>query len=376
MGLKPLRIVLVISSLITGGAETQVIAMSRELSRRGHAVMIYTLNDNNPRAPELDGSGVEIVADQKRMKLDLAVLYRLRKFIKSYRADIVHGFLYDGDLYSRLAATGTGISALNSERNDNYRLSPTQRMGLWATRHLAACVVANTIAGAQFARKMYEFPASRVHTVWNGIDLDRVDKRLKACTTDYRALLVRTTQGLNPNLKIACLVGSIKPPKDYLLALDVAHRLTSKEKDWRIIFLGDQLSNTGEYKTSVMAKFHALKLEDRVFFIGVRNDVPEILRQCDVVFSTSLHEGFPNVVLEAMAVNTPVVSTEYSDIRAILPNSWQIVSNRQPQALADAIHRAYEERQAVAETQRIWVEQNATQAISATNLETIYRQYA
>lgn len=65
-----MRIVLVISNLIHGGAETQVIAMSRELARRGHAVAIYTLNCDNPRAIELDGSGVELVVDQKRLKLD------------------------------------------------------------------------------------------------------------------------------------------------------------------------------------------------------------------------------------------------------------------------------------------------------------------
>src|SRR5688572_1932172 len=103
-----MRVLFVISDLGFHGAQNQVFELSRELARAGHEVAIYTLNADAPRAEQLKGTGVEVIVDQKRRKLDPAVLKRLRAKIRGWRADIVHGFLFDGDIYARLAAVGTG----------------------------------------------------------------------------------------------------------------------------------------------------------------------------------------------------------------------------------------------------------------------------
>ena len=132
-----MRILIVISGLGWGGAERQVVLLSRELVRRGHAVLVYTLNDHVPRRDELAGSGVELVVDQKRWRLDPALLLRLRRAVRRWGADLVHGFLYDGNLYARLAAAGLGVTVLDSERNDAYRLSALQRCGYRLTGALS-----------------------------------------------------------------------------------------------------------------------------------------------------------------------------------------------------------------------------------------------
>ena len=122
-----MRVLFVISDLGLHGAQKQVVELSRELARSGHKVAIYTLNDDAPRAAELAGSGVEVTVDQKRTKLDAAVLRRLRRRIIDWHADVVHGFLFDGDIYARIAAAGTGVTVLNSERSDNYEISRTTK---------------------------------------------------------------------------------------------------------------------------------------------------------------------------------------------------------------------------------------------------------
>ena len=362
-----MRVIFVISHLIYGGAETQLIGLARELSQMGNAVAIYTLNRANPRADELADSGVQLVADQKRMRLDPAVLFRLRRFMRNFRADVVHSFLFDADIYSRISGIGLGIPIFNSERNDDYSLNFLQRLIHWPTRHLAHAVIANSHSGARFAQRMFGFSESRVHCVWNGINLPRLDQRVQKCTHDYRKEFFG-----DQAIKVACLVGSIKPQKDYLLALQVAKVLLGANPEWRVLFVGDQLTKTGDYKARVIDAYQALDHRNKIVFTGLRRDVPEIMAQCNVVFSTSQHEGFPNIVLEAMAVGTPVVSTAYSDIGQILPLPWQIVSDRSPVELAATIVRAAVERNLLGPLQRRWVESHATLSISAQKLRGIY----
>lgn len=365
-----MRVLFVVNSLIYGGAETQLIAICRELARRGHGVAIHTLRPENPRAEELSGSGVELVPGEKRCKIDPGLLMRLRGFNQTFQADVVQGFLYDGDLYARLAFAGTGIPVLMSERNDNYQFTSLQRIGLLFARSLASGLVANSHAGAHFARKHTRLPDTNIHVVWNGLDLDAIDKPGGMPGPDPR-----TVHFSDPTIRLACLVGMVRPEKDYHLAIRVAAALVQQHPAWRILFVGDCLPQTAGYKAEVLAAFRQSGLEGRAVFAGLCKNVVEIIRGCDVLFSTSLHEGFPNVVLEAMAAGTPVVSTAYSDIRLILPEPWQVVSNRKPEAIAQAIVRADQARATLVPAQRAWVEANATIGRTVDALLDVYQRY-
>jgi glycosyltransferase involved in cell wall biosynthesis len=375
-----MRVLFISSELTFGGAQKQVVEMARQLVRVGHDAAIYTLNRDVPRARELEGSGVELIVDQKRAKLDPGVLTRLRRFMRSWRPDVAHGFLFDGDIYARLAAAGTGIPVLNSERSDNYTITRVQHLAHWLTRPLVDGVVANSRSGSEFARRLYGYPREMMHVVWNGIRVDELERDAQS-DVDYRRRFFGSGEH-----RVACLVGAIKPAKDYPLALDAAARLVRLAPDWRVLFIGDQLtsaagyrpgvdSNTGDYKHRVMRHYARIGLHERIRFIGERRDAAAIVRQCDVLFSTSCREGFPNVVLEAMALGVPVASTDYSDIRHILPHPDQVVEERTAAAMARAILRVHGRREAIAADQRRWVREHATIERTTRELERVYLHY-
>ena len=374
-----MRVLFIISELTLGGAQKQVVELSRQLVSHGHDVAIYTLNRDVPRKRELEGSGVELVVDQKRWKLDPAVLLRLRRFMNAWRPDIAHGFLYDGDIYARIAAFASGIPVLNSERSDNYEISRVQKLAHQLTKGLVDGVVANSRSGSAFAQRLYGYDPDHMHVVWNGLRVEELERQGES-SEDYRSLF------FGPGAhKVACMVGSIKPAKDYHLAIETAARLTALAPEWRVLFLGDQLSkpvgyrvgkdsDSGDYKEGVMRHFEQLGIDGKVKFAGERADAPAIVAQSDVFFITSCREGFPNVVLEAMVLGVPVVSTDYSDIRHILPRATQIVE-RSPEALARAIVAAALDREAIAAEQKRWVRTHATIETAARSLERVYQRY-
>jgi glycosyltransferase involved in cell wall biosynthesis len=363
-----MRILFVISGLAFGGAERQVVLLSRELVRLGHRVSVYTLTSDTSRIDELAGAEVDLVVDRKRFKLDFGVLGRLRRHVRAWRPDVVHGLLFDGNFYSRLAGWGGRAPVLNSERNDNYEVSLLQRLGYRLSSTLCDGIVANSHAGAAFARRLHR--GLEVDVAWNGIDVREVDARLARGAQPAREIFPGDA------LKRLCMVASIKPQKDHPLALRTLRRLVDRDPAWRLICVGDELTQgIRGYKARVLAERDRLGLEPCVKFVGYRRDVHEIVASSDLLLVTSLHEGFPNAVLEAMACRTAVVSTDYSDARRILPVPETLVGSRDPEDIAAAVLHCYQRRAEIAQAQRAWVEQHATTSASAAALLRVYARY-
>ncbi len=376
-----MRVLFIISDLDLGGAQKQVVEISRQLVRHGHDAAIFTLNDVVPRAKDLEGSGVELIVEQKRSKLDRRVLGKLRRYIQEWKPDIVHGFLFDGDVYGRIAAIGTGVPVLNSERSSNYEISMTQRIAHLVTKPFVHGVVANSHEGSAFAQKLYGYDPAHMHVVWNGM---RVEDFERQAVSDHDYKREFFGEG---DFKVACFIGAIKPAKDYHLAVDVAEKLVKRSPEWRVLFLGDSLaapgaagykagvhSDTSAYKDEVMAHYRRLAISERAIFAGARKDLPAIVKQCDVLYVTSAWEGFPNSVLEAMVLDVPVVSTDYSDIRRILP-APQVIGKRDPALIAEAIVDTEVDHDRIAAQQKRWVLAHASIEKATQDLERVYERY-
>src|SRR5258706_3835018 len=219
-----------------------------------------------------------------------------------------------------------------------------------------------------------------MHVVGNGVRVDELERAAQS-RVDFRARF------FGPGSHhVACLVGSIKPAKDYHLALDSAARLVRGSPQWRVLFIGDQLSSskayrpgadsdTASYKAQIVRHHARLGVPERIRFVGERGDALAIVKQCDVLFSTSCREGFPNVVLEAMAIGVPVASTDYSDIRRILPCAPQVVIERTPEAVARAVLRVHSMREHIVAEQKRWVREHASIEQATLELERVYLHY-
>ncbi len=367
-----MKIAKVISSLSYGGAETQVINMSRELVVQGHQVLLITTINNNPRAFMLENSGVNLIQLNKRSRIDIILIGQLRKIFKQHKPDIIHAYLFDAEFYSRIAAFGLSIPVLNSERSDKYHLNLYQRIANVFTNRLVDGLIANSHSGLAHAKKRYRhMSADRFHVVLNGIDLDNVEKRITTCHLDYKLKWFG-----DDSIELAVMIAAIKPAKNYPLALTIADSLIELNPNWRVVFVGDQLSEEQDnYKQEISRKYNSMRNRDKILFVGHRADAFELLSQANVSFLTSLYEGFPNTVLESLAVGTPAVTTLFSDIRQIMPEKWLVQEELDPKLFAEKMISAADKKDQLAMNCKEWVRQKYSTKEMATNLIEVYESY-
>jgi glycosyltransferase involved in cell wall biosynthesis len=363
-----MKVLFVASSLDDGAAE-QVILLSKELVRLGHQAGIYCLSRRAERRAELAGSGVEVTVDDKRGPVDFGVLWRLRRHVRRWRPNLVHSFGFDADVYSRLAGLGAGAPVLNSERTDDQQVSRVQHLGYRLTSLLCDGVFANTRAGAEYARRLHRLDEQRVDVLWNIVDVRAIDARVARSPQPAREIFP------GPDLKRLCMVVSLRPVNDHPLALRVLKRLVDEDRSWRLICIGEEPPQYRGYKAQLLAECDRLGVSPFVRFVGHRSDVVELIASSELLLLTSKHGGFPLVALEAMACNTPVVSTDWGDVRPLLPVAEQVVSSRDEGAIAAAVRDCHRRRAEIVEPQRRWAEERGTASAAAATLLAAYVKY-
>lgn len=368
-----MRIMIMVSSLVYGGCETQVIATVKGLISKNIDVFLYFLENRVPRLSELQDeitSGkLEYFIGNKAHMLDLQAIKDIRRNVIRWQPDLVHSFLFHSDIYSRFALLGLKIPLINSERNHEYRLKSRQLLLHYLTRFRADAVIANTHAGAKFAATRYRLPESSIYVVWNGIDIDSINAKASDDSIDIK----REYFG-QENIKLATMVASIKPQKNHALALDVATELISMDPTWRVLFVGGAIEGSKDsHCNTIIAKYSRLKNSQNIRLTPNTDKVISIIKQSDVFFLTSKHEGFPNVIMEAMTLGVPIASTNYSDIKMIEPLKNYIVDNFDAVEMACTIHRAYDDRQLCEEIFPKWVAENVSLDLMIEKLIFIYQ---
>jgi glycosyltransferase involved in cell wall biosynthesis len=133
-------------------------------------------------------------------------------------------------------------------------------------------------------------------------------------------------------------VGNIRKPKSYDTRLRAAHALAQKSDRFRFVIAGE---GSGELYDELLALRHELGLEQKLDFLGLRSDIPEILRSLDVYVLSSTTEGFSIACIEAMAAGIPVVATRSGGPEEILEDgrSGLLVPVKDSDALAHAIYK-------------------------------------
>jgi glycosyltransferase involved in cell wall biosynthesis len=283
------------------GAEVLVAETVRRLAGR-IAPTVFCLDGVGPLGERLRAEGVEVVCLDRRPGRDWRVAWRLAKEFRAREIEVAHAHQYTPFFYAALArlAMWRAPRVILTEHGRHYPdvVSPLRRtLNAWVLEYLADAVNACCAFSADSLHRIDGFRAKRVEVIENGIDLPRYGP------AEDRAGL-RRRLGLRPDRRYVVCVARFHPVKDHATLLRAFAEVAAARADVDLLLAGD-----GPLRGELEQTAARLGVADRVRFLGVRGDVPDLLRAADVFALTSVSEAASLTLLEAMAARLPVVIT-------------------------------------------------------------------
>ena len=326
------RVLHVIAASGVGGAE-RMLARLTGASRAGapEQTVVNLLRDASlESAVRASGASYHELGLTSAWRAPLA-LAPLVRIIRSETPDVVQSWLYYADLMSLAALELSGRRAstrlywgIRCSKIDFSHYSSVLRRSVGLCARLSSRpdgIVANSHTGLSDHLELGYRPR-RAAVIPNGFDTERL-----APDASARAR-IRAELNVAPGERLVVHVARVDPIKDHASAIAVAASMP----DVRFAFVG--------------AGTEALKGHPNVLALGPRDDVPAIYAASDLFLSTSLSEGFSNVIGEAMCCGVPVVATGVGDARRIVGETGLIVAPRDAAAMAGAIRTLLNEAEA------------------------------
>lgn len=295
-----MKVLHILDSLKRGGAETLELDVCRN-ARANNLDLTLALTGNGDLSEDFKNSGVDFVELKRRLPIDLNLVVRLRRIIKSRKIQIVHSNQAVEGIHAYLASFGTsaklvlsfhGFVADKKNRQILKFLIPRAAKNVVVSRELLSWLASE------------HFDVSRNFTVlYNGVDERR---------------LVPANENLRRNLKIpddAIVIGMVgnfyvQPRKDQMTLCRALPEFFKNFPNAHCLFVGG-FENGAETKFAEAVKFCKQNdILDKTHFLGMRRDVPDILASLDVFVLSTLHEGLPIAVIEAMLARVPCVLSD------------------------------------------------------------------
>lgn len=337
--------------------------------------VVVSMTAGGAVARQIAAQGIRLIAlDMRPGRANVVQLLKLVRILRTIRPDILQTWLYQADFVGLVVGTIARVPAvvwnIRCSEVDLKQYSwtlPLLLRFLALTSRWPAAIVCNSASGRSVHERLGYRPR-RWALIPNGLDPDTF-KPCPAARSQFRNEL-----GVADSVPLVGLVARMDPMKDHPTFLRAAAVVAARQADARFVVAGrgvaesDMLRDLGE----------KLGIAGRVHLLRERQDVPRVLAAFDVAVSSSDSEGFPNMVLEAMACGTPCVVTDAGDSAAIVADTGVVVPRRDPEALADGIIRVLsmkaDDREILTRAARTRVLQEYSLDRAAVRYQELYRE--
>jgi len=325
----PTRILHLISTLDTGGAEQNLAHLVMRLDRSLFENLVVSMTADGPIGKKIRAQGVPVdVLGLRKGLPDPRGIKRLGKIMRAFKPDIIQTWMYHANLLGCFFSTRTPLiwNLRCSDMDLNhygpiYRLAV--RLGAWCAR-IPDAVIANSYAG-EASHTGIGYHPRRWEIIPNGFDTEL----FRPDPTAH--VQVRQELNIPPNAIAIGLIARLDPMKDHPTFFTAARNLLEKHPDVHFVLAGRgvEVSNP-----SIQPELKGMS--GNLHLLGEQREIHRIMACLDIATSSSISEGLPNTIGEAMAAGLPCVVTNVGDSGLLVGETGIVVPPRNPEALAQA----------------------------------------
>lgn len=366
-----IRVCHLISDLDHGGAERTLVNVLTGVDATRFSSDVVSLLAPGAMALPLREAGIPLMSlNMPRGRPTAGGFARLIRHLRRTKPDLLQTWLYHADLAGTIAALFARSPPLIwNLRCSDMTQTPTDA-SRWLTRTLAllsqrpCAVIVNSKAGKLFHAAAGYHPRQWAY-IPNGVGVGRFRPR-----PSERAAL-RARLGLDARDCVVGFVSRFHAMKDCRTFLAAAALIGRAREGVRFVLCGSGLASDNQQLNELIGEFGLMQ---QAIALGTRGDMEDVYPAFDVLaLSSAYGEGFPNVLIEAMACGVPCVATDVGDSRMIVGELGMIVPPRTPEALAQGVNALLrEDLGAISERVRAHVVANYSQERMCARYQELY----
>lgn len=310
-----------------GGGEVHTVELCRQLQKNSCQIAL-ACRPNSAIKKEFEKLEIPIVKLPLKGAIDILSAIRLGIYCRRNEVDIIHCHLARDYWLARCAKILYPKSKLVFTR---HLLKPIRKNALnrWLFRKVDKVIAVSEAVKDSLLRQEL-MPVEKIVTIYNGININKFSSATPA--------RIRKELKIDSDTKIIGIVGQISPHKGQETLIRSFPLIIERTPRSVLVVIGSDFSN-GQYIKKLQELSETLGISNKLFFMGPRSDIPNLLKSLDVFVLASKNEPFGLVLLEAMASGTPIVATNAGGPKEIIINkeSGLLVEPGDSQALAEAV---------------------------------------
>ncbi len=308
---KQLNILQTCFSRSWGGLEIQALEVTRKLQERGHRVWLACCRGSR-LAHEAGASKIDILPLDARGYFHPLIAWRLSRFMRRHDVQVVHCQLSKdiATIVPAMRLSGHRIPIVLSKRVGSY-LSKKDLFHQLTYANVNKVLAISDVIHTNVLDTTPMTP-DRVITLHDSIDTDLFSPRRVDRTR------TRKEFGMSDDTTVIGFVGRFSPGKGHEELLEAASILSKRHSTIHFLVVGEASHGEERYEQKIRSLSHTLGLDSIVTFTGYRTDIPEVMAAFDIFAFPSHAESFGVVLIEAMAMERPVVSTNCDGVLDIV----------------------------------------------------------
>jgi len=292
----------VLHVLRLAGAEVLAADLARRLSNQYRFVFLC-LDEVGPLGQQLATEGFDVVGLDRQPGLDWSVARRIRQAIARYRIDLLHAHQYTPFFYASVARRFSAKPPVLFTEHGRHYPDARRFKRVIANKFLLRPHDRVTAVGRFVKQALIDnegVSSNRIQVIHNGVDPTQFDDPNPA----QARVAIREKLGITPDQPVILQVARFHPVKDHTTAIQAVACAAKQVPNLLLLLAGD-----GQDQPKIQSLVNELNLTQHVRFLGVRQDIAQLMIAADVFLLSSLSEGVSVTLLEAMASSLPVAAT-------------------------------------------------------------------